>query len=219
MCQLCGLDMDTDLKLADENTVETTSILIPDCGNFNEWHGRPELRMLEKSIKINEEKVKIARSEFLPSVALTGGYMLSNPSVFNGFEKKFNGTWNIGVAVNIPILTWGERSYKAKEAETNVMISRLHIEEAEEKIELQVNQCRQKVTEAHERYVAAVGNREEADENLRCANYGLKEGIIPVSNVIEAQTAWLSAHSDLISASVNERLANLYLLKSLGLIK
>lgn len=219
MCQLCGLDMDTDLRLADENTVETTSILMPDCGNLNEWHGRPELRMLEKSIKINEEKVKIVRSEFLPSVALTGGYMLSNPSVFNGFEKKFNGTWNIGVAVNIPILTWGERSYKAKEAKTNVMISRLHIEEAEEKIELQVNQCRQKVTEAHERYAAAVGNREEADENLRCANYGLKEGIIPVSNVIEAQTAWLSAHSDLISASVDERLANLYLLKSLGLIK
>ena len=219
MCQLCGLDMDTDLRLADENTVETTSILMPDCGNLNEWHGRPELRMLEKSIKINEEKVKIARSEFLPSVALTGGYLLSNPSVFNGFEKKFNGTWNVGVAVNIPILTWGERSYKAKEAKTNVVISRLHIEEVEEKIELQVNQCRQKVIEARERYVAAVGNREEADENLRCANYGLKEGIIPVSNVIEAQTAWLSAHSDLISASVDERLANLYLLKSLGLIK
>ncbi len=175
--------------------------------------------MLEKSIKINEEKVKIARSEFLPSVALTGGYMLSNPSVFNGFEKKFNGTWNVGVAVNIPILTWGERSYKAKEAKTNVMISRLHIEEIEEKIELQVSQCRQKATEAHERYVAAIGNREEADENLRCANYRLKEGIIPVSNVIEAQTAWLSAHSDLISASVDERLASLYLLKSLGLIK
>ena len=52
---------------------------------------------------------------------------------------------------------------------TNVMISRLHIEEIEEKIELQVSQCRQKATEAHERYVAAIGNREEADENLRCA--------------------------------------------------
>ena len=99
------------------------------------------------------------------------------------------------------------------------MISRLHIEEIEEKIELQVSQCRQKATEAHERYVAAIGNREEADENLRCANYRLKEGIIPVSNVIEAQTAWLSAHSDLISASVDERLASLYLLKSLGLIR
>ncbi len=105
MCQLCGLDMNTDLRLADENTTGPSYVLMPDCGNLNEWHGRPELRMLEKSIKINEEKVKIARSEFLPSVALTGGYMLSNPSVFNGFEKKFNGTWNVGVAVNIPILT------------------------------------------------------------------------------------------------------------------
>ena len=114
MCQLCGLDMDTDLILADESATEAVTDLMPAEADFNAWHGRPELRMLEKSIKINEEKVKIARSEFLPSVALTGGYLLSNPSVFNGFEKKFNGTWNVGVAVNIPILTWGERSYKAK---------------------------------------------------------------------------------------------------------
>lgn len=145
--------------------------------------------------------------------------MTSNPSVFDGFQKKFKGTWNVGVAVNIPIVTWGERSFKVKEAKANALISKLRLDEVTEKIELQVSQSQQKVTEAHERYAAAASNRDEADENLRCATYGLKEGVIPVSNVIEAQTAWLSAHSDLISASVNERLADLYLLKSLGQIK
>ncbi len=219
MCQLCGLDMDTELSLVDENMEEDSPIPMPRYGNREEWFNRPELHILEKSIKIDEEKVRIAKSEFLPSIVLTGGYMVSNPSLFNGFEKKFNGTWNVGVALNIPILTWGERSYKVREARTNALISKFHREEVEEKIELQVNQCRQKVAEAHERYSAALSNREEADENLRCATYGLKEGVIPVSNVIEAQTAWLSAHSNLISASVDEHLANLYLLKSLGQIK
>ena len=218
MCQLCGLDMDTDLTLTDEMN-EDGSDTMPDYADGSDRApDRPELRILERAVRIDEEKVKIARSEFMPSVVLTGGYMMSNPSVFNSFEKKFKGTWNVGVAVSLPILTWGERSYKLKEAKTNVMISKFNYEEVCEKIELQVSQCRKKVDEARERHTAAVGNREEADENLRCATYGMKEGVIPVSNVIEAQTAWLAAHSDLISASVNQRLANLYLLKSLGQI-
>lgn len=219
MCQLCGLDIDSDLALADEGKPEARAMQMADLGDLDRWHSRPELRILEKSAGIEAEKVKITRAEFLPTVALTGGYMVSNPSLFNGFEKKFNGTWGVGIALNIPILTCGERHYKIKEAKANVLISKLRLEEVEEKIELQVRQCRQKVEEANQRYVAAVGNRDEADENLRCATYGLKEGVIPVSNVIEAQTAWLSAHSDLISASVNQRLTNLYLLKAIGQVK
>lgn len=219
MCQLCGLDMDTELSLTDERAAESAFPEVAADYAAEVAMNRPELRILDKSIRIEEEKVKIARAEFLPTVALTGGYMTSNPSVFDGFQKKFKGTWNVGVAVNIPIVTWGERSFKVKEAKANALISKLRFDEVTEKIELQVSQSRQKVTEAHERYAAAASNRDEADENLRCATYGLKEGVIPVSNVIEAQTAWLSAHSDLISASVNERLANLYLLKSLGQIK
>ena len=54
---------------------------------------------------------------------------------------------------------------------------------------------------------------------MRYANLGLSEGVIPVSNVLEAQTAWLAAKTNLISAEIDIRLTNLYLKKSLGLIK
>ena len=48
------------------------------------------------------------------------------------------------------------------------------------------------------------------------ANLGMKEGVIPVSNVLQAQTAWLAAHSTLVDAEIDVRLADLYLLRSLG---
>ena len=142
--------------------------------------------------------MKIARAEFLPTVALTGGYLASYPSVFNSFEKKFKGTWNVGVAVNIPLLTWGDRNYKVRSARAEAEAARFSLEETREKIELQVSQCRRKVAEARERYAASLSGQAEADENLRNATMGLKEGVIPVSNVIEAQTAWLSARTTLI---------------------
>ena len=172
-----------------------------------------------KSIHIYDEKIKIARSEFLPTVVVTCGYFANYPSVFNSFEKKFKGTWNIGVAVNIPILTWGNRSYKVRAAKAEAQVARFNFDETREKIELQVSQSRQKVREAQERYSASLSSQDEADENLRYANLGLSEGVIPVSNVLEAQTAWLSAKTNLISSEIDLRLSYLYLKKSLGQIK
>lgn len=218
LSQLCGLPLDTHFVLADENPDEMNS---PEASaiNFPEsWENRPELSVLKSSVKIHEEKVKIVRSEFMPNVALTGGYFASNPSVFNGFEKKFKGTWNVGVAVNIPIVTWGDRCYKVKAARAEADAAKFNLEETEEKIELQVNQCLQRVTEARKKYTAALSSQAEADENLRYATLGMKEGVIPVSNVIEAQTAWLSAKTTLITSDIDLRLAYVYLKKSLGII-
>lgn len=111
LCQLCGIPLDTHLVLADEDNEKVSVVTSDEIMDGNTWERRPELSALNKSILIYNEKVKVARSEFLPTVALTGGYFASYPSVFNSFEKKFKGTWNIGVAVSVPILTWGDRSY------------------------------------------------------------------------------------------------------------
>lgn len=219
LCQLCGIPLDTHLVLANENNEKVPVITGDEFMDGNTWERRPELSALNKSILIYDEKVKVARSEFLPTVALTGGYFASYPSVFNSFEKKFKGTWNIGVAVSVPILTWGDRSYKVRAAKTEAQVARFHFDETREKIELQVSQSRQKVREAHERYNASLSSQEEADENLRYANLGLSEGVIPVSNVLEAQTAWLSAKTNLISSEIDLRLSYLYLKKALGQIK
>lgn len=219
LCQLCGLPLDSSIELEDENNDDFAASELAEIDNPDAWENRPELSAIGTSLKIYDEKVKIARSEFLPSVVLTGGYFASYPSVFNSFEKKFKGTWNIGVAVNIPIITWGDRGYKVKSAKAEAAAARFNFEETREKIELQVCQSRQKVREAHERYTASLSSQAAADENLRYATMGLKEGVIPVSNVIEAQTAWLKAKTNLIASDIDVRLAYLYLKKSLGTIK
>lgn len=219
MCQLCGLDPDSPIALADENYDETECPAEPETGLSSSWENRPELSALGTSLRIYDEKEKIARAEFLPNVVLTGGYFASYPSVFNSFEKKFKGTWNIGVAVNIPLVTWGDRGYKVKAARAEAAAARFELDETREKIGLQVSQSRRRVVEAREKHAAAVSSQVSADENLRYATLGLKEGVIPVSNVLEAQTAWLSAKTTLITSGIDLRLAYVYLRKSLGTIK
>lgn len=217
LCQICGLEINTPIVLVDEDSQAAKSDPTPIRAEVNDALAlRPELNMLSLSADIYKEKVRLVRSEFLPTVALTAGGLASNPSMFNGFERKMRGMWNIGVTVSVPLVTFGERCYKIKAAQAEAQAARTEIEEKREKVILQVNQNRQKVQEAAERLQTAHRSCDEADENLRYATLGLQEGVIPVSNVLEAQTAWLKSHSEYVSSKIDLRLANLYLLKSVG---
>ena len=219
LCQLCGLDLNTPICLEDEGDGKQKIVPQPITANAQTaFDHRPELDMLSLAHQISQEKVKLARSAFMPTVALTGGYSATNPSVFNSFERKMKGMWNVGVMVNVPLVTFGERIYKVKAAKAEATMTALRLSETREKVELQVSQDQQKVEEAAERLTTAERSQAEADENLRYANAGMKEGVIPLSNVLEAQTAWLKAHSAQVEAEVDLRLANLYLLKSTGML-
>lgn len=220
LCQLCGIDLSTPIVLADEQVDDLP--LIPATTNFEietAYDNRPEIRSLELAAKIYQQKINVTRSEHLPSVALMGNYMVTNPSVFNSFENKFKGMWNVGVMVQLPIWHWGEGIYKVKAAKAEARIAQYQLEDAKEKIELQVNQSAFKVNEAAKKLAMAKKNLEKADENLRYATLGFEEGVIAPSNVLEAHTAWLSAQSEKIDAQIDVKLTEIYLQKSLGTLK
>lgn len=155
----------------------------------------------------------------LPTVALTGNYMISNPNLFNGFEREFKGFFNVGVLVRIPLLHWGDNVYKYRAAKSESLIARLELDEAKEKIELQVNQAAFKIDEAAKRTGMTAKNLEKADENLRNAQIGFEEGVLTTDNVLEAQTAWLKARSEYIDAQIELKLCKVYLAKALGEMK
>ena len=220
LCQLCGIDLSSPMTLADEN-MEDIPLLMPES-HFDlstAYANRPEIRSLELATQIYKQKVNVTRAEHLPSIALMGNYMVTNPSVFNSFENKFKGMWNVGVMVQLPIWHWGEGIYKTKAAKAEARIAQYQLEDAREKIELQVNQAAFKVKEAGKKLVMASKNMEKAEENLRYATLGFKEGVIATSNVLEAQTAWLSAQSEKIDAQIDVKLTEIYLKKSLGTLK
>lgn len=159
------------------------------------YANRPEIRSLELATQIYKQKINVTRAEHLPSIALMGNYMVTNPSVFNSFENKFKGMWNVGVMVQIPIWHWGKAFTRAKPAKVEARIAQYHFRMREKRSGIASYQSAFKVKEASKKLVMATKNMEKADENLRYATLGFKEGVIATSNVLEAQTAWLSAQS------------------------
>ena len=217
LAQICGLSLEEDLSLADEKLdnfpVETTQA----SADLNEaFTNRNELRSLDLATKIYKRKERIALAEMLPNVALAANYFVTNPNVFNGFKNDFAGMFNVGVMVKVPLSGWWEGTYRRNSAKAETRIKTLEWQDAREKIELQVNQSVYKVNEAGKKLIASSRNMENAEENLRRANFGFEEGVIPALNLMEAQTAWVSARSSLIDAQIEVKLTEVYLSKALG---
>ncbi len=219
LCQLCGLPVSDEITLADENTDNLSASAASAQFNMETaMSNRPELKMLENAVEISEQTTKLVRAAFLPQVALTGGYMVMNPNPFNGFEKEFSGVFNVGVLVRVPVWNWFEGAYKVRASKAATTMANLELDDAREKIELQVNQSSFKVKEANKRLAMAMKNAERAEENLRCANLGFKEGVMQSTEVMEAQTAWLQAHTQKIDAAIDVRLSQISLNKALGIL-
>ena len=219
LCQLCGLPMDSPITLADENSKSLSPSLTDSyAATDTTYAARPEIQLLEQAIGISEQTTRLVRAAYLPHVALTGGYLISNPNVFNGFERKFAGVWNVGVLVQIPVWNWFEGSYKVRASKTATAIATMQLSDVRQKVGLQIAQSQFKLKEAVKKYNMATQNMKSAEENLRCANMGFKEGVMEVTDVMTAQTAWQMAQSQKIDAEVGVKLSQVNVKKALGIL-
>jgi outer membrane protein TolC len=218
--QLCGLPLNESVVLQDEQADNIAVVeLTPQLDVESAVAHRPELKLLQNTVALSKQATNVLKAGNLPQVALMGGYAVSNPNVLNGFEKKFAGYWHVGVIVRVPIWNWGDVMYKVRASKGATAIANLELDEAREKIELQVNQTTFKVDEANKKLTMAQKNIQRADENLRTANLGFQEGVISPTVVMEAQTAWLQAQSQKIDAEIDVKLSQVDLQKALGTLE
>ena len=220
LCQLCGLPVDEQVTLVDEEKEEVTALApATDVRKSDFLEFRPELKMLQNMVDIGHQATNVLKAGNLPQVLLVGGYTTTNPNLYNGFQRKFGGAWNVAVMLRVPIWNWGDVAYKVRAAKGATTIATLELEEAREKMELQVNQSNFRVNEAYKRLEMAQASQQRADENLRTANLGFQEGVISSTTVMEAQTAWLQAQSQRIDAEIDVQLSRVNLQKSLGTLR
>jgi outer membrane protein TolC len=216
LCQKCGMDVNSDITLVDEQKEDVDVAVVNEENDEQVYERRRELKLLNDAIEISRQKTKIARAAYLPQLALMGGAIFTNPCVYNGFERKFKGSFNVGVAVRVPVLDWGENMYKIRAAKCATNLAQLTYDEAHDMIELQVAQSNFKVREANKKLITAKKNIQSAEENLRCANIGFKEGVMNTTDVMSAQTAWLKARTQKIDAEIDVKLSEIAQQKALG---
>lgn len=217
LSQVCGLPVNETFTLADEDAGWQQPVVRSADADINQVLARRnDVHSLELATKIYDEKAKVVLSEMRPTVAAVAAAHLTNPNLYNGFKNRFGGMFSIGAMVKVPLWHWGGLTAKYRTAQAEAVVKQLELDDAKDKIQLQVNQAQFRYQEALKTYDMTRSNLAVADENLRMAQVAFKEGISTADDVLAAQTAWLKANSENIDAEIDIRLCDTYLKKVTG---
>lgn len=221
LAQQCGLPIEENFVLVDESFDKSQSLvaetklqpITPQQTN------RPEIKSLEAMTQIAAANEKIAKSRFLPNAILSANYLVTNPNMSNGISKSFDGHYQLGVVVSMPIYHFGERVHTLQSSREEKQMAQLQLEEAKEKIQLDIQQASFKLTEAIQRAKLTLSGQQKSEENLQQATIGYETGSIETTTLMEAQTAWLKACTENIDAQIDIQICKSQLEKSLGSIQ
>lgn len=214
LCQMCGLDLMGDFEVVETVDLEGHQSL-QSIDMADVYANRSELKMLQKGGEIASSGVRIAAAGLLPNLMVTGSYVVTNPSMFNGVSNEFGSMFTVGAVLNVPIChPTAVCSVKAAKHKRNEV--RYQLQQAQEMIALQVSKLNFELAVANSKLTQAQSNLANAEENLHMAQESFAAGVISSSDLMAAQTAWLSASSELLDAGIEVQMDYLYLNQALG---
>lgn len=207
LCNVIGTPLDTAIEPTDTtfNTESPTAMSL-------DIARRPEVGLLEKQIDVNMQRIRDARSEMLPTVGLSAGYSYYGNIKLKGFADMGNGTTvpytqefrdGIGIAmlaVKIPIFHWGESRKKLHKARYELDNSQLELQRNMRLMSIEAQQAVQNVEDGYRMIHTAESGLRQAEENLRVMRNRYAAAMSPLTDLLDAQSQWQQAQSNLIEA-------------------
>lgn len=211
LCHHIGLPLDAPISIRETvGSMQATmnDSRIPSGTIFN----RPEFALLQHQIAINEQDVKIVRSEFLPTLGLGLGYNWLGNIKYKMFSedeagnRTMNGgtfdshTGSIMFSLSVPLFHFGEGIKKVKRAKLNVYIAQLDMQQKQRQMEIEKEQAIRNLYDGKKMIEAAIVSRNQAEENLRIMRIRYEEGYAILTDLMDAQNIWQEANFSVIEA-------------------
>ena len=178
---------------------------------------RPDRAALLARIAAAEALVGVEHASRLPQVALAGGYLYANPNrVVIPPEERWTDTWDIGVSLSWNVLDGGRRSAAEARATSEAEAARQRLREIDRAIRLEVTRRVLELRTAEKRLRVSERAVESARESRRVAADRYREGLIPSSELLDAEVDLERAAVSRTEALATLRLADAGLDRAIG---
>ena len=204
-----GADVNTKLVLTDniENIISPNEAMSLLNSQF-ELDSNYNYQLLEKNLELAKKQVRSSEVAFAPTVA--GYYQYSNKNYYSDEQTMDMTPPNtIGVSVSLPLWTNWQRMSNIKEAKISYKKTQNTFNDTKAGLLVQEKQLRYNVTSAYENYEIQTNNLDVTKRVFD--NITIKYGQGAASslevtnastNLVSAQTMYISAMLDLINAKV-----------------
>ena len=178
---------------------------------------RPDLESLRETLRARAAEVDVAQSGWYPQVSLTGSYLYARPNeqLFPP-EERFEGTWEAGVQLSWQ-LSLGRRTDAAVDrARARRLAARYELRDRRRSAGVEVKTQLEAVAQAREAVRAAGTSVRSARAAYRSVQSRYDEGMVPVSDLLDAERALREARARLATAQADLARARAALDRALG---
>lgn len=209
-----GTATDAPLRLADQlrhAPVETTL----EEAIKTAYANRPDLYMAELNIRMQREKVRALRGTYLPEIdlALNAGTDRARDG-----EDEWAGTQRAALELNWPLFDGFGREGELIAAKARLRQREIELNSVEEDVFLDVQQALLNLKNAEEYVESQRLNLQHAEEGLRLAMTGYREGVNTEVEVVDARSSLTEARGNHYRALFDHSMARLSLEQATGLL-
>jgi outer membrane protein TolC len=203
------LTIDDDLE---EISVEADNDLMLSAVPYQD---RPELRVLDQSLVLQNLAVELEQAAYLPSVnaTLAGQYQFQGDKISDGFWAP---TVLVGLSANIPIWDFGGRKARVQQARLDKEVILNQRNDLVRGIELEVTNAREDFNSAQRRLGSRLRSRELAERIYETTQIKYKEGVGSSLEVAQAEQELYTAQNNYLNALYETLLAKESLKQALG---
>jgi outer membrane protein TolC len=155
---------------------------------------RPEVAGLRARAAAAEASVRIARSARLPQASLDAGFDYARPNLrILPLTDTWNDSWRIGVSVSLQAFDGGRTSAAVAQARAQAEAVRRQLDDLERRVRLDVTASALDLSTRRAALAVAERNLEAARENVRVSQDRYREGLIPASELLDAESRLLQS--------------------------
>lgn len=195
LCRIVGVDLNTQVEVNDS----IGSVTLTNSNLTANAQERAEYRLLQSSVDMAKQNIKMVQGDYLPNAGVSVGYSYFSV-ILDGMDNYDSHGLNAMASVKIPITGFGERKGKVKVAKADYNIKQYELQQAEEYLQLEIEQARLNLLDAKSRVEMTNKSLEQANENLRISQDNYNLGMETIVNLLEAQAQWQKAYSNKIDA-------------------
>lgn len=228
--ELCGLMLSNTIGLDMDVKVEPADTEIPVTAPENlseDISALPEVNLMNQGIAAKEKQVKLTRGEYMPALVGLASYSKMGNMKMQGFtsyegqmvpfeQKISNSGAMLGVMLSIPISGWNEGTRKIKRAKLDVQNAQLEQQRNMRLLGIQARNAISNVQNGYLQIETAQKGVRQNDENLRVMNERYDASMATLTDLLDAQSQWQQAQSNLIEAKTQYRIYQTEYLKAVG---
>jgi len=212
-----GVSQDSDFILSDKLVYSPSEITMERAVEAA-FRNRPDLFSHEFDIKYQKELLEIAYSRYWPTISSYYQNTWSNPDPHNRMKIEWGHMWQAGLTAVLPIFDGFSREGEIIQQKARVKQAQIDLIDSEEAALFELTSALLSIQNAVEFVESQRLNLTRAQEGLRLAEVGYREGTNTQVEMIDAQAALTTAGANYYQAIYSHLIAKLDLQKAMGLL-